>query len=79
VSHKSSWKKLRPDSNKELELELTADKKITAEWYTRMSGAVAWQPGEKEAFYGEMDSIADAIRSQQSQIASQWFARLPEE
>ena len=69
---KPVWKKLRPNSNEELENLLKIERQMTAFWYQRMSGSVAWAPGEKERHMERM-------RIQAGEVYAEIFANLPEE
>jgi hypothetical protein len=57
------WKKLRPDSNQELEDDLHAERRLTADWYDRMTGAINWMEGEKESVRIQMDAISERINA----------------
>ena len=50
------WKKLRPDSNEELERLLKIERNLTARWYTRISGEIPWTDGERERLAATMDA-----------------------
>jgi hypothetical protein len=43
---------------RELELCLQKDKKLTARWYDRMSGGVGWAAGEKDDLHKRFDALA---------------------
>jgi len=75
---KSKWKKFRPDSNEALEAALLDERKLTARWYQRISGTVAWEPGERERLYALMESQADIVDRLNQKNAADQFAALPE-
>ena len=76
---KRSWKRLRPDSNDELENALYEERKLTARWYERMSGQSPWEPGGKDRIYSLMEALAAKVNRliQKSSVAQ--FASLPDE
>jgi hypothetical protein len=63
MAKKKSWKKLRPDSNQELEDDLHAERRLTADWYDRMTGSINWMEGEKESVRIQMDAISERINA----------------
>ena len=40
---------------------LEAERKLTARWYLKMSGAEPWFPGERDRLNGTLESIAADI------------------
>lgn len=66
------WKKLRPDSNDELEGLLQEEKHLTAYWYARISGQVPWKHGQREQPAEQMDAMS-------GQVNALMFASLPDE
>jgi len=77
VPKQPKWKKFRPDSTQEIEDLLSAEKRLTGYWYQRMSGQVAWMPGEKDTLMRRMDELSIQIRKAQGGAAAAWFAGLP--
>ena len=76
---KPAWKKLRPESNPELEDALNVERNLTARWYERMSGVVRWTPGERERLNAAIDAQARIVNNLMKLDAAEWFAKLPSE
>jgi hypothetical protein len=71
MSKHSSWKGIRPDSTPEIESALLTEKELTARWYERVSGQVAWSPGEREMLNSSIDEQAEIVKKlMREQIAS---------
>lgn len=66
------WRKENP----ELHSLLTAERNLTALWYARMSGEVAWKPGEKESMGELMAQFSEKIKRLQGEQAAEEFANL---
>jgi len=62
MGHRNSWKKLRPNSNQELEDALMAERMLTQKWYQRMSGQVQWGPGERKIIESAMDQQSEIVK-----------------
>lgn len=61
----------------ELDWLLQEEKKLTADWYNRMSGQIEWSSGEHEAFavrFAELDRRIDEFWKSET---VEWFAALP--
>jgi len=78
MTKKSKWKKLRPDSNEALETALLDERKLTARWYQRINGTVAWEPGERQRLYALMESQSDIVDRLIQENAVEQFAALPD-
>lgn len=79
MSKKKSWKKFRPNSDEALESALKQERLLTANWYARMSGQIAWKPGEREKLYAEMDAKSVEVNDLIKQQNANWFANLPDQ
>ncbi len=69
----------KPNQYDELEIALQAEKTLTAKWYQRISGQIAWQPGEREAISIQMEAQAANVNRLIQQKAASDFAALPQE
>ena len=79
MAKKKSWKKLRPDSNQELEDALLEERRVTALVYDRMSGRVPWGPGERERLNARIDELSARINPLIAEQVVNSFAALPDE
>lgn len=58
---------------------LDREKRITAQWYLKMSGEVGWEPGEREVFSRTFQSLSHEIRRVEGKMMASWFASLPDD
>lgn len=79
MGKRSKWKKMRPESNQELEYCLLAEKKLTAKWYDRISGKVPCKPREREALSIHMDEMAAKVNALIAANTVEIFANPPNE
>lgn len=70
------WQKMRPDSNEELEKALKSERTLQAVWYGKMSGQVAWNPGERGRLSAVMDAMSREVNGLIAQKAANDFASL---
>jgi len=70
---KHSWKRFRPQSNEEIELLLKQERKLTAQWYARVSGVENRSPAN---LYPVMDEIAGRINTLLREKFVEDFAKL---
>lgn len=52
---------MRPDSNEDFEAMLLQEKKLTAQYYQRISGEVPWGNGERHLLEDAQDVVAEEI------------------
>lgn len=79
MSKKPKWKKIRPDSNDELEESLFAERALTRRWYQRISGEIPWSPGERERLYAAIEAQSANVDRLIQENAAKIFAELPDE
>lgn len=46
----------------QLEQLLQNEKRLTSEWYLRMSGQVPWAPGERDRYSQDFETLSSSIR-----------------
>jgi len=47
--------------NEELNIAIREEQKLTALWYSKMSGQVPWNDGERDRFQRRFDALAEQI------------------
>lgn len=62
----------------EIEVLLAEEKKLTREWYLRMSGEVLWGNTRREEYSSRFEAIEREVRTLQAGETAQWFSSLAE-
>lgn len=60
----------------ELQQKIREDKMLMREFYLRMSGQVAWKPGEKQAMMDKFEKLNAEIASLRNSATAKWFENL---
>jgi hypothetical protein len=74
-------KRVKQPTERQIRIEniLYEEKKLTAHWYARMSGEIAWDDGQREEYSRKQQLLSDEYWRLQKEESAEWFESLPAE